>query len=80
MEDDCIDVNIDICEEYEGTNDGRDLQLDINNFCIYMGGFGDPPTLEQQRYLVCILYKSMMRNIIQIYIFLIIIYSIRIFF
>jgi hypothetical protein len=49
MEDDCVDVNIDIGEDNE-SNDGRDLQLELNNFCIYLGGFGDPPTLEQQRY------------------------------
>ena len=52
MEDDhdCIDVNIDIGEDSESNNDGRDLQLEINNFCMYMGGFAEPPTLEQQRY------------------------------
>ena len=49
------DVNIDIGEVNENNNDGRDLQLEVSNFCIYLGGFGDPPTLEQQRYIESIL-------------------------
>ena len=56
-DDDCIDVNIDIGEEEEEeehgsqcNEDARDLQLEVNSFCMYLGGLGDPPTLEQQRY------------------------------
>lgn len=48
MEDDRADVNIDIGED-EGNFDGRDLQLEVNNYCIYLGGIADPPTVEQQR-------------------------------
>lgn len=43
-------VNIDIGEDNASSCDGRDLQLEVTNFCIYLGGFGDPPTLELQRY------------------------------
>lgn len=47
-EPDGADVNIDIGEE--GYTEGRDLQLEITNYCIYLGGISDPPSTEQQRY------------------------------
>ncbi len=32
-------------------HDDRDIQQDVNSFCMYLGTINDPPTADQQRYL-----------------------------
>lgn len=49
-------INIDIGEE--GYVDGRDLQLEVTSYCVYLGGISEPPSAEQQRY-----YKTCISSI-----------------